>query len=65
MAMAPIVIALLLATTWVLASSAGGSSSAWVSWTLTVASALVVWRTRIHLLWLLGAGAVVGALGWV
>ena len=32
---------------------------------LTVASALVVWRTRIHLLWLLGAGAVVGALGWV
>lgn len=65
MAMAPIVIALLLATTWVLASSAGGPSTAWVSWTLTIASALVVWRTRIHLLWLLGAGAVVGALGWV
>jgi len=26
---------------------------------------LLVWRTRLHLLWLLGAGAVLGALGWV
>ena len=26
---------------------------------------LFVWRTRIHLLWLIGAGALLGALGWV
>lgn len=65
LAMAPIVIALLLATTWVLASSMGGPSSSWGLWMLTLASLLVVWRTRTHLLWLLGAGALVGALGWV
>lgn len=65
MAMAPIVIALLLATTWVLVSSLGGPARAWGLWLLTVVSALMVWRTRIHLLWLLGAGAVLGALGWV
>jgi hypothetical protein len=27
--------------------------------------ALLVWRTRLHLLWLLGAGALLGALGLV
>jgi len=26
---------------------------------------LIVWRTRIHLLWLLSAGALLGAFGWV
>jgi len=26
---------------------------------------LIVWRTRVHLLWLIGAGAVLGMLGWV
>jgi chromate transporter len=26
---------------------------------------LLVWRTRIHLLWLIGAGAVIGGLGWI
>ena len=28
-------------------------------------SALLVWRTRLHLLWLLAAGALLGAIGWV
>jgi chromate transporter len=32
---------------------------------LAAVTALLVWRTRIHLLWLLGAGAVLGGLGWV
>ena len=26
---------------------------------------LIVWRTKTHLLWLIGAGAVLGALGLV
>ena len=65
MAMAPMVIALLLATTWLIASAARHHPQAWVSWLLTGASMLIVWRTRIHLLWLLGAGALMGALGWV
>jgi chromate transporter len=28
-------------------------------------SMLVVWRTRVHLLWLLGTGALLGAMGMV
>jgi chromate transporter len=59
--MAPIVIALLMATGWILAAATPG----WRHLVLTVAAALLVWRTRIHLLWLIAAGAVAGALGWV
>jgi chromate transporter len=32
---------------------------------LAVISALLVWRTRVHLLWLVSAAALLGALGWV
>ena len=62
--MAPIVIALLLSTTWIMASSVGDDVRAnWPLWLTAVVSGLVIWRTRIHLLWLLAAGAVLGALG--
>jgi chromate transporter len=59
--MTPIVIALLIATGWILASAHGEPARDWPLWLVTVASALVVWRTRLHLLWLLAAG---GLLGW-
>ena len=48
-----------------IASASRDQPQAWVSWLLTGASMVIVWRTRIHLLWLLGAGALMGALGWV
>jgi chromate transporter len=63
--MAPIVIALLVATGWILATGSGYASSHWPLWAVTIVSALLVWRTRIHLLWLLGAGAAVGWMGWL
>lgn len=63
--MAPVVIALLLATGWLLSATHNVPSKDWPLWMLTAASALLVWRTRIHMLWLLGAGAALGALGWV
>jgi len=63
--MAPIVIALLIATGWILAASQGSPLTHWRLWALTVATALLVWRTKLHMLWLLGAGAALGALGWV
>jgi chromate transporter len=59
--MAPIVIALLVATGWILATGSHYDLKHWPLWAVTVASALLVWRTKLHLLWLLGAGA---ALGW-
>jgi chromate transporter len=63
--MAPVVIALLIATGWILAGVGSDVREHWPLWLLTAASALIVWRTRLHLLWLLGAGALLGALGWV
>lgn len=62
---APIVVALLVATGWVLANASGHSLDHWPTWLLTAVAALLVWRTRLHLLWLLGGGAVLGGLGWV
>jgi chromate transporter len=59
--MAPIVIALLVATGWILSAQTPG----WKHLLLTIPAALLVWRTPIHLLWLIAAGGIIGALGWV
>ena len=63
--MAPIVVGLLVATGWVLVR--GGIETTFNQRILAVAlvSMLIVWRTRVHLLWLLGAGALLGVLGAV
>ncbi len=63
--MAPIVIALLVATGWVLSTSLGKSLDHWPVWLLTAVTALIVWRSKVHLLWLLGAGGVLGWMGIV
>ena len=63
--MAPIVVALLIATGWILADSNGGTIQYWPLWLVTALAALVVWRSKIHLLWLLGAGALLGCFGFV
>jgi chromate transporter len=59
--MAPVVIALLLSTAWILGSSV--AVAGWRLPLLAVAAGVVIWRTRLHLLWVLGAGALLGALG--
>lgn len=63
--LAPIVVALLFATGWLLASAHDQPARDWPLWLLTAVSALVVWRLRIHLLWLIGAGALLGWFGVV
>lgn len=63
--MAPVVIALLVSTGWLLTASHNQPARDWPLWLLTLAAMGLVWRTKIHLLWLIGAGALVGALGWV
>ena len=63
--MAPIVIALLISTGWILATSQGDPLEHWRVWLVTVVTTLLVWRTKLHLLWLLGAGAGLGALGYL
>ena len=63
--MAPIVIGLLISTGWILASAHGNPKTDWPLWLLTAITTLLIWRTKIHLLWLLGAGALLGGMGGV
>jgi chromate transporter len=64
--MAPVVVGLLVATGLILANgNQRPDSPAWHLWLVAGVAGLVVWRTKIHLLWLLGAGALLGALGFV
>jgi chromate transporter len=57
--MAPITIGLLLATGWILAGSTVGDP---VLALVTAATAVLIWRTRLNPLWMLGAGALAGIL---
>lgn len=63
--MGPVVISLLIATGWIMASAYNDMARDWKIWIVITLSVLVVWLTRIHLLWLLGIGAVLGAFGWI
>ena len=63
--MAPVVIGLLLATAWILVAGLRGPRGPLPLVALAGLTTLLVWRTRLHLLWLLGAGALLGVLGWV
>ncbi|HWP13511.1 MAG TPA: chromate transporter [Ramlibacter sp.] len=63
--MTPIVIALLIATGWILATGSRYAVSDWPVWLIAIVSTVIVWRTKLHLLWLLGAGAALGWMGWL
>lgn len=63
--LAPVIVALLLATGWLLTAAHARPGQDWPLWLLTAATALIVWRTRLHLLWLIGTGALLGMLGLV
>lgn len=62
----PLTIGLLVATGWLLAAPyATDRAHAIGTVAVVTATVLVMVRTRISPMWLVGAGAVVGALGWV
>jgi chromate transporter len=63
--MAPIVIALLIATGWLLTGNHENPTRDWPLWLLAGATTLIVCKTKTHLLLLLGFGALLGALGWI
>ena len=61
--LAPISIALLLATAWLLTAANHASPHRWALWLFTGLALVLAWKTKMHLLWILSAGAVLGALG--
>lgn len=63
--MAPVVVGLIFSTGWLLLGAYREPARDWRLWLLAAVSALLVWGTRVHLLWLMGAGAVLGAMAWV
>ena len=63
--MAPVVIALLVSTGWLLTASHDQPARDGPLWLLTLGAMLLVWRTRIHLLWVIGLGALLGAAGLI
>ncbi|WP_395399199.1 chromate transporter [Pseudoduganella sp. UC29_106] len=58
--MAPLVIALLVSTGIVLGAVDRDFAADWRLWVLSIVAGVVIWRTRVHLLWLLAVGAVFG-----
>lgn len=63
--MAPMVVALLFAAAWLLGSANSDPATDRALWLLGLVAFVLLWKTKIHLLWMLGAGAVLGAVGWV
>ncbi|HEX2603271.1 MAG TPA: chromate transporter [Oxalicibacterium sp.] len=63
--MAPVVVGLVLATGWILASTPDQPARDWPLWLITAVTVVLVLKTRIHILWLLGAGALLGWFGLV
>ena len=59
--MAPLVPALLIATAWLLVSAYSNPVTDWPLWLTRAITTVIAWKTRTHLLLLLGLG---GLLGW-
>lgn len=60
--MMPVTVGLLLATGWLLTPPLATAPRGLL---LSAAVAVLVWRTKVRLIWLVGGGAVLGALGLV
>jgi chromate transporter len=58
--MAPVVVGLMVSVGVILATAGGDAATDWPLWIISLVAGLLIWRTRIHLLWLLAAGALVG-----
>jgi len=63
--MGPIVVALLVATGWILAGAHRDWQQDWRLWALSALTVFLVARYRVHILWLLALGGLLGACGWV
>ncbi|MDP2418130.1 MAG: chromate transporter [Hydrogenophaga sp.] len=61
----PMVVALLASTSWLLLKPHLTGDGMVTTSLLVVGATLILWRTSIHLLWVLAAGAFIGGMGWV
>lgn len=61
----PLVVALLASTAWLLLAPSLKSGQLPIAAVWVALATLVLLRTSLHLLWVLGFGALVGAMGWI
>lgn len=61
--LSPIVIGLLISTGWLLTAAHNNMARDWKLWLLTAVSIGLLLKTRIHILWLIAGGGVIGATG--
>jgi chromate transporter len=62
--LAPVVIALLVATAFLLVGAYGSPLTSPGTWALAAGALVLTYKTRLHILWMLAAGALAGVLGW-
>jgi chromate transporter len=61
----PLVVALLLSTAWLVFNAVIPEQPSWIVLAFAAAALLVLLKTKIHLLWVLAVGAVLGAAGFI
>jgi chromate transporter len=61
--LAPMVIGAILATSWIISAASDDFVNDWPLWLCTSVTVLLIWKTKIHILWLLAIGALLGVFG--
>ena len=61
--LSPVVISMMIAAGWLLATANTTMTHDWPLWVVAAVAAVIVYRTKVHMLYLLAIGAVLGASG--
>lgn len=61
--LSPVVISMMIAAGWLLATANTSMSHDWPLYVVAAVTAVIVYRTKVHMLYLLAIGAVLGASG--
>ncbi len=61
--LAPVVIGSMLVSSWVIVRGDFVLAHNWPIWMIALTTLCLVWGTKIHILWLLSGGALIGATG--
>jgi chromate transporter len=61
--LSPVVISMMIAAGWLLATANTTLTHDWPLWVVAAVTALIVYRTKVHMLYLLAMGAALGASG--
>ena len=61
--LAPVVVGTMLVSSWLIVRGDFVLAHNWQIWLLAAITFVIVWKTNVHILWLLACGALIGAFG--